>query len=260
MVAVTDYDNRLEIGHVLFMDVVGYSKLLVDEQREIQEQLSQIVRSTQQVAAAEGAAKLIRLPTGDGMALVFFNSPEAPVYCAIDVAKKVKEHPELRLRMGIHSGPVNEVRDVNDRINVAGAGINIAQRVMDCGDAGHILLSRHVADDLKHYRQWQPQLHDLGECAVKHGEGVNVVNLYSGELGNPELPDKFRHGRRWKILSSGLSQGSDRRALTGRWALIVAAVMIIGGVAVGIPLFLHRLAIKSASASISKSSPSPAWA
>src|SRR5438874_3076774 len=251
---------QVEIGHVLFMDVVGYSKLLLDEQRDLQQQLTQIVRDTEQVRNAEAAGRLIRISTGDGMALVFFNSPETPVRCAIEIAKKLKEHPELRLRMGIHSGPVNEVRDVNDQVNIAGAGINTAQRVMDCGDAGHILLSRHIADDLKHYRQWQPQLHDLGECAVKHGERVNVVNLYSGELVNPELPEKFRHGRRWKILSSGLSQGSDRRALTGRWALIVAAVMIIGGVAVGIPLFLHRLAIKSASASISKSSPSPAWA
>jgi serine/threonine-protein kinase len=251
---------QLEIGHVLFIDVVGYSKLLLDEQRELQQQLTQIVRNTEQVRTAEAVGKLIRLPAGDGMALVFFNSPEAPVRCATEIAKKSKDHPGLKLRMGIHSGPVNEVRDVNDRVNVAGAGINIAQRVMDCGDAGHILLSRHVADDLKHYRQWQPQLHDLGDCAVKHGERVNVVNLYSGELGNPELPEKFRRGRRWKILPSGLSQGSDRRAVTGRWALIVAAVMIIGGVAVGIPLFLHRLAIKSASASISKSSPFPASA
>src|SRR6266513_416124 len=251
---------QLEIGHVLFIDVVGYSKLLLDAQRELQQQLTRIVRNTEQVRTAEAVGKLIQLPAGDGMALVFFNSPEAPVRCATEITKKSKDHPELKLRMGIHSGPISEVRDVNDRINVAGAGINIAQRIMDCGDAGHILLSRHVADDLKHYRQWQPQLHDLGECAVKHGERVNVVNLYSGELGNPELPEKFRHGRRWKILSSGLSQGSDRRALTGRWALIVAAVMIIGGVAVGIPLFLHQLAIKSASASISKSSPSPAFA
>ena len=251
---------QLEIGHVLFIDVVGYSKLLLDEQRELQQQLTQIVRNTEQVRTAEAVGKLIQLPAGDGMALVFFNSPEAPVRCATEIAKKSKDHPGLRLRMGIHSGPVNEVRDVNDRTNVAGAGINIAQRVMDCGDAGHILLSRHVADDLKHYRQWQPQLHDLGDCAVKHGERVNVVNLYSGELGNPELPEKFRRGRRWKIMPSGLSQGSDGIAVTGRWALIAAAVMIIGGVAVGIPLFFHRLAIKSASASISKSSPSPASA
>src|SRR5256885_6768536 len=251
---------QLEVGHVLFMDVVGYSKLLLDEQRDLQQQLTQIVRNTEQVRNAEAAGRLIRIPAGDGMALVFFNSPETPVRCAIEIAKKLKEHPELRLRVGMHSGPVNEVRDVNDRANVAGVGINIAQRVMDCGDAGHILLSRHVADDLKHYRQWQPQLHDLGECAVKHGERLNVVNLYSEELGNPELPEKFRHGRRWKILPSRLSQGCDRRVITGRWALIVAAIMIIGGVAVGIPLVLHRLAIKSASASISKSSPAPAFA
>src|SRR5437762_2954254 len=260
MAADSKSDVQLEIGHVLFIDVVGYSKLLLDEQRELQQQLTRIVRNTEQVRIAEAVGKLIQLPAGDGMALVFFNSPEAPVRCATEIAKKSKDHPELKLRMGIHSGPISEVRDVNDRINVAGAGINIAQRMMDCGDAGHILLSRHVADDLKHYRQWQPQLHDLGECAVKHGERVNVVNLYSEELGNPELPEKFRHGRRWKILPSRLSQGCDRRVVTGRWALIVAAIMIIGGVAVGIPLFLHRLAIKSASASISKSSTAPAFA
>jgi len=251
---------QLEIGHVLFMDVVGYSKLLLDEQRDLQQQLTQIVRDTEQVRNAEAAGRLIRVPTGDGMALVFFNSPETPVRCAIEIAKKLKEHPELRLRMGIHSGPVNEVRDVNDRANVAGAGINIAQRVMDCGDAGHILLSRHVADDLKHYRQWQPQLHDLGECAVKHGERVNVVNLYSGELGNPQLPEKFRRGRRWKMLPPRSTSGPDGGAAIGRWAFIAVAVAIIGAVAVGVPLFFHRLAIKSENASLSKSSPFPASA
>ena len=251
---------QLEIGHVLFMDVVGYSKLLLDEQRDLQQQLTQIVRNTEQVRNAEAAGRLIRIPAGDGMALVFFNSPETPVRCAIEIAKKLKEHPELRLRMGIHSGPVNEVRDVNDRANVAGAGINIAQRVMDCGDAGHILLSRHVADDLKHYRQWQPQLHDLGECAVKHGERVNVVNLYSGELGNPQLPEKFRRGRRWKMLPPRSTSGPDGGAAIGRWAFIAVAVAIIGAVAVGVPLFFHRLAIKSENASLSKSSPFPASA
>ena len=251
---------QLEIGHVLFMDVVGYSKLLLDEQRELQQQLTQIVRNTEQVRAAESAGKLIRIPTGDGMALVFFNSPETPVRCAIEIAKKLKEHPELRLRMGIHSGPVNEVRDVNDQVNIAGAGINTAQRVMDCGDAGHILLSRHVADDLKHYRQWQPQLHDLGECAVKHGERVNVVNLYSGELGNPQLPEKFRRGKRWKMLRPRSTSGRDGGAAIGRWAFIAVAVAIIGAVAVGVPLFFHRLAIKSENASLSKSSPFPASA
>src|SRR5436190_16334782 len=240
------------------IDVVGYSKLLLDEQREVQQQLTRIVRNTEQVRTAEAVGKLIQLPVGDGMALVFFNSPEAPVRCATEFAKKSKDHPELKLRMGIHSGPISEVRDVNDRINVAGAGINIAQRMMDCGDAGHILLSRHVADDLKHYRQWQPQLHDLGECAVKHGERLNVVNFYNGKLGNPELPEKFRHEGGRKGLSPRPVSGSDARLVRVRWALIAAALMIIVGIAVDIPLFLHRPSGKSASASISKSSPLPA--
>jgi len=168
---------QLEIGHVLFMDMVGYSRLLVDQQHELQRGLTEIVQSTEQVCLAEAAGKLIRIPAGDGMALIFFNSPEAPVRCALEISKKLKEHPQLQLRMGIHSGPVNEVRDVNDRTNVAGAGINIAQRVMDCGDAGHILLSQRIAEDLKHYRQWQPHLHDLGECEVKHGARIHMFNL-----------------------------------------------------------------------------------
>src|SRR5881409_1836685 len=183
---------QLEIGHVLFMDVVGYSKLLLDEQRELVEHLTEIVRNTEQVRAAEAADKLIRLPAGDGMALVFFNSPEAPVQCAIEITKKLKQHPQLKLRMGIHSGPVNEVQDVNGRANVAGAGINIAQRVMDCGDAGHILVSKRVAEDLAHSRQWRTYLHDLGECAVKHGVPIFIVNLYTDEIGNGQLPEKIK--------------------------------------------------------------------
>ena len=241
-------DVQLEIGHVLFMDVVGYSKLLVNEQRELVQQLSQIVRNTEQVRIAEAADKLIRIPAGDGMALVFFNSPESPVRCAIEISKKLKEHPRLQLRMGIHSGPVNQVRDVNDQTNVAGAGINTAQRVMDCGDAGHILLSRHIAEDLGHYRQWQPHLHDLGECEVKHGARIHLVNFYTEELGNPELPEKFRPGR--------ISR-SETGLLKGRWALIAAALAIIGALAVAIPLFLSRPSIKPASAFISKPPPIP---
>src|SRR6266568_3978841 len=258
MVTEAGSDLQLEIGHVLFMDMVGYSKLLVDQQHELQRGLTEIVQSTEQVCVAEAAGKLIRLPVGDGMALVFFNSPEAPVRCAIEISQRLKEHPQLQLRMGVHSGPVNQVRDVNDRTNVAGAGINTAQRVMDCGDAGHILLSWHVAENLKHYRQWQPHLHDLGECAVKHGERVHVVNFYNGKLGNPELPEKFRHERGRKGLSPRPVSGSDARLVRVRWALIAAALMIIVGVAVGIPLFLHRPSGKSASAPISKSSPLPA--
>jgi TolB-like protein/class 3 adenylate cyclase/Tfp pilus assembly protein PilF len=242
----------------LFMDMVGYSRLLVDQQHELQRRLTEIVLSTEQVSVAEAAGKLIRLPAGDGMALVFFNSPEAPVLCALEINKKLKEHPQPQLRMGIHSGPVNEVRDVNDRTNVAGAGINIAQRVMDCGDAGHILLSQRIAEDLKHYRQWQPHLHDLGECEVKHGVRIHLFNLYTGELGNSELPEKFKHGRgRKRLLPKSISK-SAVSLVKGRWALIAAVLTMIGALAIGIAFFLPRSQDKSASVSISKSSPFPA--
>lgn len=183
---------RLEIGHVLFLDIVGYSKLLISEQSEQLQKLKEIVRGTEQVRVAEEEGKLLRLPTGDGGALVFRTSPEAPVECAVEISKALKSHPALRVRMGIHSGPVNEVTDLNEQANMAGAGINIAQRVMDCGDAGHILLSKHVADDLEQYAQWRPLLHDLGTCEVKHGVMLALFNLYSDEFGSPEAPEKFK--------------------------------------------------------------------
>jgi TolB-like protein/lipopolysaccharide biosynthesis regulator YciM len=205
MPAESGPDVQLEIGHVLFMDVVGYSKLLLDEQRELQERLTQIVKETQQLRAAEAAGRLIRIATGDGMALVFFNSPEAPVRCAIEISQALKEMPHIQLRMGIHSGPVNEVQDVNDQTNVAGAGINIAQRVMDCGDAGHILLSKRVAEDLAQARFWRPYLHDLGEYKAKHGVGIFVVNLYTDEVGNPELPAKLKQAQQ-DLLEKSTSQ------------------------------------------------------
>ena len=185
-------DIRFEIGHVLFIDIVGYSKLLINEQSEQIQKLKQIVRGTEQFRIAEAEGKLLRLPTGDGGALVFRNSPEAPVLCALEISKALKNHPELRVRMGIHSGPVNEVTDLNEQANIAGAGINIAQRVMDCGDAGHVLLSLHVADDLKHYARWRPYLHEVGECKVKHGEIISLVNFYTEELGNPQRPQNIR--------------------------------------------------------------------
>ena len=257
MVAEFKSDVPLAIGHVLFMDVVGYSKLLLDEQREIQEQLSQIVRTTEQVRTAEASGELIRLPTGDGIALVFFNSPEAPVYCAIDVAKKVREHPKLRLRMGIHSGPVNQVQDVNDRANVAGAGINTAQRVMDCGDAGHILVSKHAAEDLADSRQWRPYLHDLGVCTVKHDAPVHVANFYAGDFGNPRLPEKFKHSRRTKILTLGSRLGSDATTPIKRWASIAAALIGITAFALVVSFFWHRPSSKSTSAAVSTSLPAP---
>jgi TolB-like protein/Tfp pilus assembly protein PilF len=195
-----------EIGHVLFIDIVGYSKLLINEQSERIQELREIVRGTEQFRSAEAQGKLMRLPTGDGGALVFRTSPEAPVLCALEISKALKAHPELRVRMGIHSGPVSEVADLNEQVNMAGAGVNIAQRVMDCGDAGHILLSKRAAEDLGQYRQWQPQLHDLGECEVKHGDRLHVVNLYAEDLGNPEVPTKFRQavGKRRSALIAGL--------------------------------------------------------
>src|ERR1700681_2451350 len=188
---------KLEIGHVLFIDIVGYSKLLINEQSEQIQKLKEIVRGTEQVRLAEAEGKLLRLPTGDGGALVFRNNPEAPVLCAIEITKELQKHPgskekpQLRLRMGIHSGPVNEVTDLNEQANIAGAGINIAQRVMDCGDAGHILFSRHVAEDLEHYPRWQPYLHSLGDFEAKHGQVISVVNFYNHEIGNPAIPETF---------------------------------------------------------------------
>src|SRR5213083_1449393 len=195
MSADSSSEVQLEIGHVLFLDIVGYSKLLINEQSEQIQKLKEIVRGTEQFRLAEAEGKLLRLPTGDGGALVFRTSPEAPVRCALEISKELKKHPELRVRMGIHSGAVNEISDLNEQANIAGAGINIAQRIMDCGDAGHILLSRHVAEDLEQYRQWQPYLHDLGECEVKHDVRVHAVNFYTDEVGNPAVPEKFKTAR-----------------------------------------------------------------
>src|SRR5256885_11695273 len=182
---------KFEIGHVLFIDIVGYSKLLINEQSEQIQKLRQIVRGTEQFRLAEAEGKLLRLPTGDGGAFVFRNSPEAPVLCALEISKELKQRPELQVRMGIHSGPVNEITDLNEQANIAGAGINMAQRVMDCGDAGHILISKRVADDLEQYPQWRSHLHDLGECEVKHGVRLHVFNLYSGTFGDASLPIKL---------------------------------------------------------------------
>src|SRR5260370_26611379 len=192
MSAEVKKEIQLEIAHVLFIDIVGYSKLSVNDQHASVEELNEAVRASEEFRKAETAGRLLKIATGDGMALVFYTSPEAPAHSAVEISRALKEHPRLQLRMGIHSGPVSGVVDVNERTNVAGAGINMAQRVMDCGDAGHILLSKHAAEDLEEYRQWQLQLHDLGECDVKHGARLHVVNLYTGEVGNPRVPTKFR--------------------------------------------------------------------
>jgi TolB-like protein/class 3 adenylate cyclase/Tfp pilus assembly protein PilF len=217
---------ELEIAYVLFIDIVGYSKLLIDQQRRQLETLNQIVRETEQFRKADANHRLITVPTGDGMALVFYNTPEAPVECALEISRAVKEHAELRLRMGVHSGPVSGVVDVSGRSNIAGAGINVAQRVMDCGDAEHILLSKHVAEDLEQLGHWHKHLHDLGQTEVKHGAHVSVVNLYTSELGNPEVPQKFRQAR--KGPAPLVREKKGRRWMVAA-AVVLVAALIIGG-------------------------------
>jgi TolB-like protein/class 3 adenylate cyclase len=227
---------ELEIAYVLFIDIVGYSRLLIDQQRRLLELLNQLVRSTEQFHKAEANHRLITIPTGDGMALVFYNTPEAPVECALEISRTVKEHPELRLRMGVHSGPVSGVVDVSGRANIAGAGINIAQRVMDCGDGEHILLSKHVAEDLEQYGHWKRCLHDLGEAEVKHGAHVSVVNLYTEELGNPEVPQKFRQARQ----KAGVPVLRTKPGRSRTW-IVAAAVALLAALIIG-SLFLLRRA------------------
>jgi TolB-like protein/class 3 adenylate cyclase/Tfp pilus assembly protein PilF len=225
-------DLPLEIAHLLLIDVVGYSKLLVNEQIELLQELNQIVRNTESFRAAETSGKLTRVPTGDGMALLFFHSPEEPVRCALEISRALRDHTHIQLRMGVHSGPVNRVNDVNDKTNFAGAGINVAQRVLDCGDAGHILLSGHVAEDLADYRHWQPYLHDLGECEVKHGLRLHLFNLHKENLGNPQVPEKLKRGKRSK-------QASAVRPITSpRWPRIALVVTLLVSV---IALFISSL-------------------
>ena len=216
---------KFEIGHVLFIDIVGYSKLLITEQSEQLEMLKKIVRGTEQFRQAEAEGKLLRLPTGDGGALVFRTSAEAPVLCASEISKELRKHRGLDVRMGIHSGPVNEITDLNEQANIAGAGINLAQRVMDCGDAGHILLSKHVADDLEQYPRWRSFLHELGQCEVKHGVRVDVLNLYGEEIGNPQVPQRF--------------QVLQKHRTRLRWSVSAAAVLLLVGV-VAAALFVLR--------------------
>ena len=219
---------QLEIAHVLFIDIVGYSKLSINDQHAAVEELNRIVRASEQFQRAEAASRLIRIPTGDGMVLVFYTSPEAPAQCAVEISRALKEHPRLQLRMGIHSGPVSGVVDVNERANLAGAGINMAKRVMDCGDAGHILLSKHVAEDLEEYEKWRPLLHDLGSCEVKHGVRVSVVNLYDDQFGNAKLPRKFetvqkRRARvRWAASGGCVACARGNRCWLARFPVIAA--------------------------------------
>jgi TolB-like protein/Flp pilus assembly protein TadD len=228
-------DFQPEIAHILCMDIVGYSKLLIDDQKESVRRLGEIVRNTNEFRRAEAIGKLIRLPTGDGLVLVFFTSPAAPVECALEIAKALKNYTGIQLRMGVHSGPVDQVSDVNDQLNVAGGGINMAQRVMDCGDAGHILLSKRVAEDLEQYARWRPQLHDLGECAVKHGVSISVVNLYTDEVGNPRLPEKLKKAQEEQAAAAAASRPPP--TLRRKHVLIAASVLLAAAIATGFWLF-----------------------
>ena len=238
MAAEVKKEIQLEIAYVLFIDIVGYSKLSVNEQHAAVEELNGIVRASKQFQEAEAAGRLIKIPTGDGMALVFYTSPEAPAQCAVEVSRILKEHPRLQLRMGVHSGPVSGVIDVNDHANLAGAGLNTAQRVMDCGDAGHILLSKRVADDLGEYGRWRPLLHDLGLCEVKHGARVAIVNLYADQVGNPQLPKTF--------------QALKKHTARVRWATTAAVLLALAAIVAGIVVF-SRYRFRSTLAALEKS-------
>src|SRR5438105_3688549 len=221
MAAEVKKEIQLEIAHVLFIDIVGYSKASSNEQRAAIDELTQAVRTSEQFQNAEAAGRLIKIPTGDGMALVFYKSPEEPVECALEIGRALKEHRQLR--MGVHSGPVSGVIDVNGQANLAGAGLNIAQRVMDCGDAGHSLLSKRVADDLGEYEHWRPLLHDLGECEVKHGVRVSIVNLHTDEVGNAQLPKKFRALKKHRARM--------------HWAAATGALLALAAIVAGIAMF-----------------------
>jgi len=231
-------DLQLEIAHILLIDVVGYSKLLVNEQIELLEELKQIVRRTECFRAAEARGELIRVPTGDGMALVFFHSPEEPARCALEICRALQDHPSMQLRMGVHSGPVNRVTDVNEKTNIAGSGINVAQCVLDCGDTGHILLSAHVAEDLAEYRHWQPHLHDLGGCEVKYGLHLHLFNLYKDGLGNPQVPEKLRRGRKRPASAIGVRPITAPRLprVVLMTAFLVSAVALV----ISSLIFFHR--------------------
>src|SRR6184192_2027794 len=218
---------QLEIGHVLFIDLVGYSKFSLNDQHAAVEQLNRVVRASEQFQQTETASRLLKIPTGDGMALVFYSTPEAPVQCALEISRSLKRYPQLQVRMGIHSGPVSVVMDVNERANLAGAGMNIAQRVMDCGDAGHILLSKRVAEDLETHEKWRPLLHDLGSCEVKHGVRVAVVNLYTDQVGNAKVPLKL---------------AVQKRRTRMRWAAMTTALLALAAIVGGIAIFSRNRA------------------
>src|SRR5437660_6043015 len=250
MAAEVKKEIELEIAHVLFIDIVGYSKMAMDDQRAAIEKLNQIVQATDEFRKAESENRLLKIATGDGMALIFYHSPENPVECALEISRALKEqHPNLKLRMGVHSGPVSGVIDVNDRANVAGAGINMAQRVMNCGDAGHILLSKRLAEDLEQFKQWRPHLYHLGECEVKHGDKIEIVNLFTAELGNSERPKRLTT----PAQKTEFVPLPGERAPSRKPALIIATCVAIAAVLIG--SFLFWLQQKPKSSAIASAIP-----
>jgi TolB-like protein/Tfp pilus assembly protein PilF len=239
MAAEIKKEIQLEIAHVLFIDIVGYSKLSINDQHAAVEELTNIVRASEQFQQAQAASRLIRIPTGDGMVLVFYTNPGAPAQCAVEVSCALKEQPRLQVRMGIHSGPVSGVVDVNERANLAGAGINMAKRVMDCGDAGHILLSKHVAEDLEEYEKWRPFLHDLGTCEMKHGVRIGLANLYDSEVGNSQLPSKL--------------QAVKKHHAHVRWAGVAIGLLVVAALATAVLTFLRKGPARSLATPVEKS-------
>src|SRR5213596_2492346 len=237
MSAEVKKEIQLEIAHVLFMDIVAYSKMASDDQRAAIEKLNQIVQSTDEFRKAESENRLLKLATGDGMALIFYRSPEDPVECALEISRAIKEqHSNLRLRMGVNSGPVSGVVDVNGRANVAGAGINTAQRVMGCGDAGHILVSKRVAEDLEQFKHWRPHLYHLGQCEVKHGEKIDIVNLFTAELGNSERPQRLtKSSEKTDVVPVSGQRQKSRKSLP-----IVAACVAIAALAIAAFVFWQQ--------------------
>src|SRR5881392_149159 len=247
MPAEVKTEIALEIAHALFIDIVAYSEMTIDDQRATIEKLNQIVRSTHEFRQEEAAKRLLTIPTGDSMALIFYHSPEDPVECALEISRAIKEqHSNLRLRMGVHSGPISGVVDVNGRANVAGAGINTAQRVMDCGDAGHILLSTRVAEDLEQFKHWRPHLYHIGECEVKHGDKIEIVNLFTAELGNSERP------KRMAMPAQKIDFGPIRkaRAPSRKPVRIIAACLAVVALAVAAFFFWRGHAPKTSAAAL----------
>src|SRR5213080_497194 len=246
MAAEVKKEIQLEIAHVVFTDIVDYSKLPINQQRASVERLNEIVRGTDEYQAAEMAGRLITIPTGDGITLVFYHSPEEPVECALEVSRALKKYPELQLRMGIHSGPVSGLIDSTGKANVAGAGISMAQRVTDCGDAGHILLSKHVAEDLEEYPHWQPHLHELGECEVTHGVHLSVVSLSTAELGNPAVPEKLK--------AASVAAAARRKRAAFRWLSLGVMSLLAVIALIGFLLFRYRRPLGTVESPVSEKS------